>query len=58
MNKSLLGSLAERFVTQKENLASEALNIILNRSNEANEAFCKSVNEFDLEAFKKMLKGE
>ena len=47
MNKSLLGSLAERFVTQKENLASEALNIILNRSNEANEAFCKSVNEFE-----------
>ena len=26
MNKSLLGSLAERFITQKENLASEALN--------------------------------
>ncbi len=47
MNKSLLGSLAERFVTQKENLASEALNIILNRSSQANEAFCKSVNEFE-----------
>jgi hypothetical protein len=47
MNKSLLGSLAERFITQKENLASEALNIILNSSIEANEAFCKSVNEFE-----------
>ena len=32
MKKSLLGELAERFVTQKENLASEALNIILNKS--------------------------
>jgi hypothetical protein len=29
MNKSLLGSRAERFVTQKENLVSEALFIIL-----------------------------
>lgn len=54
MNKSLLGSLAERFVTQKENLASEALNIILNRSIKANESFCRSVSKHEDRLEKKL----
>ena len=47
MKKSLLGELAERFVTQKENLASEALNIILNKSKEANQAVCNVISKLD-----------
>ena len=47
MKKSLLGELAERFVTQKENLASEALNIILNKSKEANQAVCNEIAKLD-----------
>jgi len=47
MKKSLLGELAERFVTQKENLASEALNIILNKSKEANQAICNEIAKLD-----------
>ena len=54
MNKSLLGSLAERFVTQKENLTSEALNIIINRSIKANESFCRSVSKHEDRLEKKL----
>ena len=54
MKKSLLGELAERFVTQKENLASEALNIILNKSKEANQAVCNLISKLDDRIEKKL----
>ena len=54
MKKSLLGELAERFVTQKENLASEALNIILNKSKEANQAVCNEIAKLDDRIEKKL----
>lgn len=54
MKKSLLGELAERFVTQKENLASEALNIILNKSKEANQAVCNVISKLDDRIEKKL----
>lgn len=47
MNKSLFEYLAFRFVSQTENLATEALNYILNNSKTVNNAFVKLISIFD-----------
>ena len=52
--KSLFGYLAQRFSTQTENLATEALNYVLKNSVSAREGFQKFVSQIDLRINEKL----
>ncbi len=48
-SQTLFSHLAARFVTQQENLATESLNYILNRSSVAKHAFLRFLTQMDIE---------